>query len=311
MCLYPRLIKNPRYKENKKNKGIVPFCEDTRKYMVAIGCGECIECRKQKARQWQIRLNEELKENNKAYFVTLTFNNEELEKLCKELNINECNGVATKAVRRFLELWRKHEKKSPKHWLITELGHTNTERIHLHGIIWATDRSKIEKYWKYGNIWIGDYCNAKTINYIIKYVNKLDTDHKNYKSIILCSKGLGKRYFINEGNKEIHKFNNELTKEFYRLQDGSKVNLPIYYRNKLWTEEQRDKLWTNLLNKKIRYVRGIKIDISTQKGINQYFKTLEQQQKINKQIGYGDLSKEWQKEKYNVTLKMINKEVEG
>ena len=34
----------------------------------------------------------------------------------------------------------------------------------------------------------------KTINYIIKYVTKVDEDHKNYKSIILTSKGIGSNY---------------------------------------------------------------------------------------------------------------------
>ena len=31
MCLYPKLIKNPRYKATKKNRGIVPICNDERK----------------------------------------------------------------------------------------------------------------------------------------------------------------------------------------------------------------------------------------------------------------------------------------
>ena len=50
MCLYPRLIKNPKYKENKKNGGVIPAFLDERVLAVPIGCGECIECRKQKRR---------------------------------------------------------------------------------------------------------------------------------------------------------------------------------------------------------------------------------------------------------------------
>ena len=31
----------------------------------------------------------------------------------------------------------------------------------------------------------------KTINYIVKYITKMDVDHKGYKGKILCSKGIG------------------------------------------------------------------------------------------------------------------------
>ena len=44
-------------------------------------------------------------------FITLTFSNEELEKLIQETGIQESNAVATIAVRRFLERWRKKYKK--------------------------------------------------------------------------------------------------------------------------------------------------------------------------------------------------------
>ena len=96
------------------------------------------------------------------------------------------------AVRRFLERWRKKYKKSVKHWLVTELGHQGTERIHLHGIIFTKETSEtIQNIWKYGNIWVGTFVNTKTINYIIKYITKIDEDHKGFKSIILSSAGIG------------------------------------------------------------------------------------------------------------------------
>ena len=41
---------------------------------------------------------------------------------------------------------------------------------------------------------VGTFVNTKTINYIIKYITKIDADHKGYKSIILNSAGIGKEY---------------------------------------------------------------------------------------------------------------------
>ena len=62
MCLFPTLIDNPKYKPNKKNEGRVPPCFDERIKKVPIGCGQCMECRKKKSREWTARLMEEIKE---------------------------------------------------------------------------------------------------------------------------------------------------------------------------------------------------------------------------------------------------------
>ncbi len=56
MCLYPKLIKNRKYVANKKNKGVIPPILDKRVLMVPDGCGKCMECRRQIARYWLVRL---------------------------------------------------------------------------------------------------------------------------------------------------------------------------------------------------------------------------------------------------------------
>ena len=81
MCLYPKLIKNKKYTKNKKNGGIIPTVSDNRVLYVTAACGKCFECRKQKARAWQVRMSEELRENPNAIFVTLTISDESFEHL--------------------------------------------------------------------------------------------------------------------------------------------------------------------------------------------------------------------------------------
>ena len=68
MCLYPKLIKNKKYTKNKKNGGVIPAVSDNRVLWVTAACGKCFECRKQKARAWQVRMSEELRENPNAIF---------------------------------------------------------------------------------------------------------------------------------------------------------------------------------------------------------------------------------------------------
>ena len=102
-------------------------------------------------------------------------------------NVNE---IATKEVRLFLERIRQtnREKKSIKHWIVTEKGHTNTRRIHIHGIFWYPNKARLSYLL---NKCYGRYVNEKTINYVSKYMTKKDEDNPDYISIVLCSKGLG------------------------------------------------------------------------------------------------------------------------
>jgi hypothetical protein len=305
MCLYPKLIKNRKYLSNKKNGGNIPPVSDMRVLMVPVGCQKCIECKKQKARNWQVRLQEEIRHNKKGKFVTLTFSNESIKELAQEIKgikgYDLDNEIATLAVRRFLERWRKKYKKSVRHWLVTELGGNGTENIHLHGIIWTNENAEtINKIWKYGFTWVGDknnggYVNEQTINYIVKYVNKTDEKHKEYNSKILTSAGIGKNY-IERPDAKNNKYKGKETKETYTTKQGIKLPLPIYYRNQIYTEEEKEKLWLKKLDEEVRYVCGVKIDIS--KTDKEYYRALEWYRQKNKRLGYGDDSKNWELKRY-------------
>ena len=48
------------------------------------------------------------------------------------------------------------------------------------------------------------------------------------------------------------------------MRNGGNLNLPIYYRNKLFTEEEREKLFLDKIEKGIVYVLGRKIDLKTE-----------------------------------------------
>lgn len=317
MCLYPKFILNRKYIPNMKNNYKPEQIKDERTKFVPVGCGKCMECKKQKSRGWQVRLHEEIRTPQKAYFVTFSFSDEsfiELDKLIdKDIQgYYRENQIVKIAVRRFLERWRKEYKRSLKHWFVTELGQLNTERIHIHGIIFTTLEiinnknitSLLSDLWKYGNVWIGDYVNEKTINYIVKYIHKIDKLHKEYDAIVLCSPGIGSGYLKRIDSKR-NIYNGSDTNELYVTRSGIKLNLPKYYRNKIYNDKQREKLWLNLLNKNIRYVNKIKIDVSENE--NDYFKVLEEQRIINKLLGYGDNVKDWERKDYENTLRKLKR----
>ena len=81
--------------------------------------------------------------------------------------------------------------------------------------------------------------------------------------------------------------------------------LPIYYRNKIYSDEEREQLWLNKLDKQERYVMGIKISVKRDE--NEYNKILEQAQKDNERLGYGNRNEEWNKKEYNVTLTKLRR----
>jgi hypothetical protein len=308
MCLYPKLIKNRKYQANEKNNQTPPIAKDKRVLYVPVGCGKCMECRKQKARQWQVRLQEDIRVNKNAKFVTYTFSERELQKLDNEIKgltgYDRDNEICRLAVRRYTERWRKKYGKTLRHWLVTELGHQNTERVHMHGIVWTDERKDIKKIWKYGTVWIGDYVSAKTINYIVKYVNKVDEKHKEYNSKIYTSKGIGRNY-MERRDVERNKYKQGGTIETYKTRQGIEIALPIYYRNKIYNDDEKEALWLEKLDEGVRYVNGIKVDIK--EGEEEYYKLLEQERKKNKRLGYGDDSRNWELKKYENERRNLKK----
>lgn len=315
MCLYPKLIKNRKYTINKKNGGFIPPVTDPRTLYVPIACGKCIECMKRKARDWNVRLQEEIKPNRNGKFITLTFSNESIQELCKHEKLKNLKGyeldnqLATLATRLFLERWRKKFKKSLRHWLVTELGHNGTENIHLHGIVWTNETyATIGKIWNYGFIWprpettVQTYVNSKTINYITKYVHKIDEKHKLYKPVILTSPGMGANY-IKGHNATTNKYTPQKTNETYRTPSGHKIALPIYWRNKLYTDKEKESLWLEKLEKNIRYVCGEKVQADDTEA---YYNLLKHYREINKQLGYGDDTKNWELEQYEKARRELN-----
>lgn len=322
MCLYPKFIRNPKYLPNAKNGGNIPPVTDPRLLWVPIGCKNCIECTKRKARDWQVRLLEEIKHHwTNAYFVTLTFTEESLINLAKETTLTGYqldNYTATLATRRFLERWRKDHKKSLRHWFITELGHQGTERLHIHGLIWFEDRNDIIKlplYWKYGITWQGEpqreknniigyknYVDESTIAYISKYITKRDQDHQYYTPVILTSPGIGRNY-ENTPQAQRNAYRAKSTREVYKTSTGHDISLPIYYRNKLYNDHEREQLWLQKLDKNERWILGQRIDIT--ENFKLYFILLNQAREKNRELKYGTDKVDWNQKEYENHIRAL------
>jgi hypothetical protein len=178
------------------------------------------------------------------------------------------NEIAAKGLRLFLERVRKETGKSIKHWCVTELGEKN-DRIHFHGIFFGQKSAElIKKHWKYGFVFIGGYCNSKSINYMTKYMLKVDIKHPTFKQIVLASAGIGAGYLNRIDylwQKQNYKNINVAT---YTFRNGTKMAMPKYYKNKIFTDKERERMWINNLNRGLLWIYGEKVKADDWKTID-------------------------------------------
>lgn len=152
------------------------------KNLVIIKCGKCKECKREKAFEMVERIKQELKKNNDAYFLTLTYDEEHK----KQLNKRD--------IQLFIKKYRKKQKL--RYFYVGELGET-TKRPHYHAIIFAPlpkdieeskaqtkkgykqyESKEISKIWGNGIIKISKM-ETRLIYYITKYMLK-NADEKEF-----------------------------------------------------------------------------------------------------------------------------------
>lgn len=346
MCSNPQIIKNKKYVANKTNGGVIPPLKHEREKYLLIDCGRCEQCRRKRASQWQIRITEEIKRNKeKGYFITLTFSDEQFEKLKEEykkqkIKKNQNNIFRTKsrkqiieeskyeerivifAVRRWLERWRKIHKKSLKHWLIIERGHKGTERVHLHGIIWqdlyeiipTKDRRGreeksndiISKTWKYGFVFTGHKCNNETASYITKYILKYDKKTKTPENFrIMVTPGIGRKYLTTAKIAEIRRTKIDDMPKYDTGASGKKIALPSYYTKKAMTEEQREKRFINFLEKAIYKNKNTEYDFHKKDDIIAFHKIKQDLRKIDRMYNK-PYRREIEKKNWKVNIITLN-----
>lgn len=178
-CLKPYIRANGLTSVSRnKNEGIAPF-----------GCGQCLHCRINKARIWRLRIMLEAQANEHNSFITLTYNDENL----------ETDSLVPRDLTLFHKRLRKHHGKF-RYYSVGEYGDLSN-RPHFHCIIFGFNPmypEPIFKSWDKGFFKIGP-ADAGAMDYITGYVTKgMKKGHKDLKGrhpeFMRCSKmdgGLG------------------------------------------------------------------------------------------------------------------------
>jgi hypothetical protein len=206
---------------------------------------------------WSFRLTQEDKNAYSSLFITLTYakgtdkdgihyprkSENGLYTLSKrdlQLFFKRLRKAHTKKYAKLLQLHKGAKLPKLRYYAVGEYGGA-TKRPHYHLILFNTDDTLIEKSWNYGNVWYGTVTGA-SIGYCLKYISKGKTvpQHKRddrQKEFSLISQGIGSTYLtpqmINWHRADY------LNRVYATLEDGKKISLPRYYKDHVFTAEQR------------------------------------------------------------------------
>ena len=237
------------------------------KHLNTFGCGQCVPCIQKKRTEWAFRMHQESKDHAHAYFVTLTYREEELPYLnletgefpvrlkddtSKYLETDRLEKIVYKKdVQNFIKnVRRQQEHHVPKHstrieqdvkrkvryYMNSEYGTQYTKRPHYHGILWGlhpniANRIDNQKIWTKGNVQIKPIDESVSSYY---YLSKYMYKQKNYniwtfKPFTVMSQKpiIGNRYL--ETHTDYHIAKGDL----FTKWNGKEVLIPRVYRDRL------------------------------------------------------------------------------
>lgn len=238
-CYNPFFVQNPSPSRGKEK--------------IPVPCGKCPVCLQRRASSWAIRLEEHQKTNGRAHFLTLTYSQPPITK----------NGYMT-LVKRDWQLFikrlrRAHPKNTEiRYYACGEYGSIRW-RPHYHAIIFGIDADLIIRAWREKDvdeqydkktlqlpgipgIWEADPdVNEANTMYVTKYMTKgkripLHSKDDRLPEFSLMSKNLGKSFLT----PEMIKYYQSNPENMYVTREGGvKVAMPRYYRDRIFSEEQR------------------------------------------------------------------------
>lgn len=145
---------------------------------LTLPCGQCIECRLERSRQWGVRIMHEASLHDANSFVTLTYNDE---------NLPHDGGLVYRHFQLFMHRLRKRVPSKIRFFMCGEYGE-NFGRPHFHACIFGLDfvdktlwqvrngvklyrSKKLESLWEFGYSSIGTV-TFESAAYVARYIMK-------------------------------------------------------------------------------------------------------------------------------------------
>lgn len=228
---------------------------------VAVPCGKCPHCVARRVSSWSFRLMQEEKRCSSAWFVTLTYDTRfvpitpsgfmSLDRPRKVLSVikrgKKKGQMGFKSVSCHLQLFMKllrkaHGRDGAKltYYVCGEYGSARM-RPHYHMILFNADVDKIQKCWKYGEIYYGSVSDL-SVGYCLKYISKekkipVHGRDDRVPEFALMSKGIGSNY-LTPAMVRWHLMDIE-NRMYCNLLDGKKCTMSRYYKDKIYKSWER------------------------------------------------------------------------
>ena len=287
--------------KTKKGKNLIVFSDKKRHEtdgivtnwnLIEIPCGQCMDCRRKRRKEWSIRLMYELPKHNNSYFITLTYDDEHLP---------ENNSLVTKDMQQFIKRWRgsktsDYRRLGLKMYYCGEYGDLY-KRPHYHMIRFldneipdltyykASDGGPLytsellSKRWGMGYVVIGSV-TQESCEYVRGYINKkiLGKGRKVYEE-----RGVIPPFTISSNGISI--LDEKQLKEIYRYDTihiaGRAGNIKNFKPPKDFDKqlEQYDKDWYDMIKdhrREIRIIERERVLMNTTQPEDEYLLTAAQ-----------------------------------
>lgn len=224
-CLHPITLRKKLRVGVHNTRGALVLREKN----IVVPCGKCLHCMINNRTAWTFRLRQEAKTSVSCWFLTLTYSDD----------YNDGN-VWKPHIQSFLKRLRKFRKL--RYYCVAEYS-PQVYRPHYHLTIFLDHEvsfnqlyKDIYQSWTMGQISLFS-ANYATLHYCTKHhILKLDFPPGCMPTFTLMSTkpAIGSGYLTSKA--EYHKGN---LNRAYAMQDGVKLALPRYYKDKLYNKVQR------------------------------------------------------------------------
>lgn len=204
-----------------------------------VPCGRCIKCKKANSRSWLFRLQQEVRHCQNSWYVTFTYNNDNLPEIWSDQYDRSIMTLDYEDVKKFFKRLRfNYNLNNVRYFLVGEYG-KRFGRPHYHAVIFnVPDPKMIIDTWKHGFVDISKFdVSLGGGSYLTKYLCK-DVNRKTEERVkekLLVSKGFGAQYLT---DAIIQWHNENPYQNSYVVSQGVKTTIPKYYKEKLFHENR-------------------------------------------------------------------------
>lgn len=247
------------------------------KIRIEVPCGKCAGCLQARREDWTNRIMYEMDVSSSAYFITLTYAEENITQ-------GETHPTLVKSdLQNFFKRLRKRIYPNKiRYYAVGEYG-TRTLRPHYHIILFNLPPNMVEEIqasWQNGFAQIGTV-NRGSVHYVTKYhVNKNIYPEGSEPSFATMSRkpGLGANYI----DKYATYHDGQIDRCYILHPGGIKSRLPRYYKDRLYSESEREQIGVISREKYSRIMDEEKINEHYRKNPDKNFYEYHQEKILDK-----------------------------